>query len=155
MFTSQHYHAIADVLNSHNVDPSHCDNCDAKDTTLRLLAYDLATMFEADNPRFKADYFYTACGFANKPLRKVCKQVVTPKVKRTRKPKVSPAMKRFLAEKFPTHAGTSEETLYYLTMGRWAPEKVDVTLAHGDTVIHCNDRRGEMTAAAYLKELSL
>ena len=64
IFTTQHYRKIAEIIRSHEVDPNHCDKCEAKDTTMRLVAYDFAEMFEQDNPRFKRDTFYTACGFA-------------------------------------------------------------------------------------------
>lgn len=39
----------------------------------------------------------------------------------------SEAMKRFLAEKFASHANGSVESYYYERMRRYAPEKVDVT----------------------------
>lgn len=64
MFTTQHYQAIAEILKSHQTDPDHCANCDRDSERLTLLAYDFACMFEQDNPRFKADHFYTAAGFA-------------------------------------------------------------------------------------------
>lgn len=105
--------------------------------TVRLVCDDCGLIVaSADKP---ADHF-------RKPIRKPV----------ARKRGQSAAMKRFLAEKFPTHAGTSEESEYYARVGR-LPIKaydVDVTLTHGSTVIHCNDSTGLKTARQYVKGLT-
>jgi hypothetical protein len=66
MFTTRHYVAIAEVIASHQTDPNHCPACEDKHGTMQLVTHDLATMFQADNPRFNRDTFYAAAGFGGK-----------------------------------------------------------------------------------------
>jgi hypothetical protein len=85
-------------------------------------------------------------------------QVRERKPDKVKKPgRQSDGMKRFLAMKFPTHTQVSEELAYQEVMGRWPNREndVDVTLTHGTTVIHCNDKAGLKTASAYLKGVTV
>lgn len=80
---------------------------------------------------------------------------VSARALKPQKTKQSAAMKRFLAEKFPTHCGTSPESEYTRVMGRYPIEAVDVTFEHNGNVIHANDPKGIKTVNQYLKAAAI
>lgn len=65
MFTAQHYHAIAGVLAEQKATLDALNSTDpvvsGAQTALHATAWNLATLFANDNPRFKRETFMDAC----------------------------------------------------------------------------------------------
>lgn len=58
MFSQRHYEAIAKVIREQTAYAVSDDDW----TTLKMVTQALQLMFKLDNPRFKAERFFKACG---------------------------------------------------------------------------------------------